>query len=166
MKLKVALPIDDLLPYLFVADTVPANLKEKLDSIHVHSEKVKCLLDAMERGLKAGISDQFESFICVMEKFGEENSDIVSKKLAEDIRLILSEREPAARNSWSLQRLATPPGRCTVYIYKFVVTGEDQTMLRGGACHAIDGPPKIGPLGPSVAIFIATGGLPDQVWLP
>ena len=26
--------------------------------------------------------------------------------------------------------------------------------------------PKIGPPGPSVATFIAEGGLPDQVWLP
>ena len=116
LKLTVALPIDDLLPYLFVANAVPANLKEKLDSIHVHSEKVKCLLDAMERGLMAGISDQFESFICVMEKFGEENSDIVAKKLAEDIRLILSECESAVRNSSSLQRLSTPPGRCRYYV--------------------------------------------------
>ena len=34
------------------------------------------------------------------------------------------------------------------------------------ACHATDGPPKIVPPGPSVAIYLAIDGPPDQVWLP
>ena len=33
-------------------------------------------------------------------------------------------------------------------------------------CHAIDGPPKIGPPGSSMAIFVAMDGPLDQVWLP
>ena len=36
-----------------------------------------------------------------------------------------------------------------------------QLLHDNWACHATDGPPKIGPPGPSVAIFIATGGPPD-----
>ena len=90
-KLIDALPINDLLPDFFEAGVVPVNVKEKLNSIPVRSEKVKCLLDEMELGLKAGITDQFESFICVMEKFGTDNYNIVVKKLAEGIRLKLSE---------------------------------------------------------------------------
>ena len=70
-KLKDALPINNLLPYFFEAGAVPGDLKEKLNSILVRSEKVICLLDEMELGLKVGITDQFESFICVMEKFGD-----------------------------------------------------------------------------------------------
>ena len=38
--------------------------------------------------------------------------------------------------------------------------GATHTLRVGGYCHAADGPPKIGPPGPSVAIFIATGGPP------
>ena len=33
-------------------------------------------------------------------------------------------------------------------------------------CHATDGPPKMGPPGPSVANYVAMNGPPDQVQLP
>ena len=33
-------------------------------------------------------------------------------------------------------------------------------------CHATDGPPKIGPSGPSAAKYVAVNGPPGQVWLP
>ena len=33
-------------------------------------------------------------------------------------------------------------------------------------CHATDGPPKMGPPGPSVANYVAMDGPPDQVRLP
>ena len=34
------------------------------------------------------------------------------------------------------------------------------------ACHVTDGPPKMGPPGPSVANYVAMDGPPDQVRLP
>ena len=89
-KLKDALPINDLLPDFFKAGVVPGNLKEKLNSFPVRSEKVIYLLDEIELGLKVGITDQFESFICVMEKFGTDNDNIVVKILAEGIRSEIS----------------------------------------------------------------------------
>ena len=61
--------------------------------------------------------DQFESFICVMEKFGGENNNIVVKRIAEDIRLILS--EPAVKHS-SVQYSSTDKipgtGRCVMFM--------------------------------------------------
>ena len=42
MKLKDALPINHLLPYLFKADVVHGYLKEKLDTIPVRGDKVTC----------------------------------------------------------------------------------------------------------------------------
>ena len=33
-------------------------------------------------------------------------------------------------------------------------------------CHDTDGPPKIGPPGPSAAKYVAVDGPPDQVRLP
>ena len=39
-KLKDALPVNTVLPYLFEADVVPGDLKEKLNSIPIRSEKV------------------------------------------------------------------------------------------------------------------------------
>ena len=111
-KLKDALPINTLLPYLFEAGAVSWDLKEKLNSIPVRSDKVICLLDEMELGLRVGIMDQFELFVCVMEKYGGENNNILVKRLAEDIRLILS--EPAVKPSSSVQHSSTDklPGRC------------------------------------------------------
>ena len=90
-KLKCALPINDLLPYCFKGGIVPGYLKEKLDSIPVCSDKVERLLDNMECGLRVGITDQFESFICVMEEFATDNDDMVVKKLSKDIRSIINE---------------------------------------------------------------------------
>ena len=115
-KLKDALPINTLLPYLFEAGAVPRDLKEELNSIPIRSKKVICLLDEMELGLKVGITDQFESFVSVMEKFGGENNNIVVKRLAEDIRLILS--EPAVKPSSSVQHSSTDklPGRCVIFL--------------------------------------------------
>ena len=115
-KLKDALPINALLPYFFEAGAVPGDLKEKLNSIPIRSDKVICLLDEMELGLKVGITDQFESFVSVMEKFGGENNNIVVKRLAEDIRLILS--EPAVKPSSSVQHSSTDklPGRCVLFV--------------------------------------------------
>ena len=85
-KLKDALPINDLLPDFFEAGVVPGNIKEKLNSIPFRSEKVLYLLDEIELGLKVGIADQFESFICVMEKFAIVNDNTVVRILAEGIR--------------------------------------------------------------------------------
>ena len=98
-KLKDALPIDDLIPYCFKGGIVPGYLKEKLDSIAVRSDKVKCLLDEMERGIRVGITDQYESFICVMEEFATDNNDIVVKKLTEDIRSMIN--KPTIKQSLS-----------------------------------------------------------------
>ena len=98
-KLKDALPIKDVLPDLFQAGVVSGISKERLNSIPVRSDKVICLLDEMELGLKVGITDQFESFICVLEKFGTDNNNIVVKKLAEDIRSTISEATAAAKQS-------------------------------------------------------------------
>ena len=89
-KLTDALPINDLLPVLFQEGVVPTNLKEKVHSIPVRREKVIFLLDEIEPGLKVGIIEQFESFVCVLEKFGTDNNNIVVKKLAEDIRSTIS----------------------------------------------------------------------------
>ena len=111
-NLKDALPIQDLCPYLFEADVVPWHLQQRLNSIPGLSEKVVCLLDEMGRGLRVGITDQFESFICVLEKFGADNKDIVVKKLAEDIRLTMS--GAAVKQSSSVHLSSTDckvPGR-------------------------------------------------------
>ena len=108
-KLKDALPINTLLPYFFEAGAVPGDLKEKLNSIPVRSDKVICLLEEMELGLRVGVTDQFELFICVMERYGEENNNIVVKRLAENIRLMLS--KPAVKHS-STDKL---PGRCVIF---------------------------------------------------
>ena len=114
-KLKDALPINTLLPYFFEAGVVPGDLKEKLNSIPIRSDKVICLLDEMELGLKVGITDQFESFVTVMEKIGGENNNIVVKRLAADIRLILS--KPTIKPS-SVQYSSTDklPGRCVLFV--------------------------------------------------
>jgi len=117
-KLRDALPIQDLLPDLFEAAVVSRNLKGRLNSISVRSEKVICLLDEIERGLSAEIIDQFESFICVMEKFGNDNNDIVVKKLAEDIRLTMS-GATVKQPSSSVHLSSTDckvPGRCVWFI--------------------------------------------------
>ena len=106
LKLKDALPIDTLLPNFFEAGAVPGDLKETLNSIPICSDKVICLLDETECGLKVGITDQFELFICVIKKFGKEHNNIVVKRLAYDIRLILN--EPAIQHS-STDKI---PGRC------------------------------------------------------
>ena len=98
-KLKDALPINDLLPYFLKEGIVPGHLKIRLDSIPVSSSKVECLLNRMERGLRAGIIDQFESFICVMEEFATDNNDAVVKMLTEGIRSII---EPAVKQSQSI----------------------------------------------------------------
>jgi len=117
-KLRDALPIQDLLPDFFEAGVVSRKLKERLDSISVRSEKVICLLDEVGRGLSVEIVDQFESFICVMEKFGHDNKDIVVKKLAEDIRLTIS-GATVKQSSSSVHLLSTDckvPGRCIWFI--------------------------------------------------
>ena len=116
-RLKDALPINTLLPYFFEVGAVPGDLKEKMNSIPIRSDKVICLLDEMELGLKVGITDQFESFVSVMEKFGGENNNIVVKRLAADIRLILS--KPAVKPSSSVQYSSTDklPGRCDHRFY-------------------------------------------------
>ena len=106
-KLKDALPIDSLLPYLFEAGVIPGNLMQKLDFIPVLSEKVVCLLNEMEPGLRVGITNQFESFICVLEKC----DNIVVNKLAEDIRLVLS-GQGAEEESLAAYLLSALPGGC------------------------------------------------------
>ena len=117
-KLRDALPIQDLLPDFFKTGVVSRNLKERLNSIPARSEKVMYLLDEIERGLNAEIIDQFESFICVMEKFGNDNKDIVAKKLAEDIRLTMSEatvKQPSSSVHLSSTDCKVP-GRCIWFI--------------------------------------------------
>ena len=115
-RLKDALPINTLLPYFFEVGAVPGDLKAKLNSIPIRSDKVICLLDEMELGLKVGITDQFESFVSVMEKFGGENNNIVVKRLAADIRLMLS--KPTVKPS-SVQHSSTDklPGRCVLILF-------------------------------------------------
>ena len=115
-RLKDALPINTLLPYFFEVGAVPGDLKAKLNSIPIRSDKVICLLDEMELGLKVGITDQFESFVSVMEKFGGENNNIVVKRLAADIRLILS--KPTVKPS-SVQHSSTDKllGRCVLILF-------------------------------------------------
>ena len=102
-KLKDALPISFLLPYLFeagvVPGSVPGDLQESINAIPGRSERVKYLLNEMEPGIRIGVTDQFESFICVMEKFGVDNNDIVVKKLAEDIRGRLNISEATIQES-------------------------------------------------------------------
>ena len=98
-KLKDALPISFLLPYLFEAGVVPGDLQESINAIPGRSERVKYLLNEMEPGIRIGVTDQFESFICVMEKFGADNNDIVVKKLAEDIRGRLNISEATIQES-------------------------------------------------------------------
>ena len=122
-KLKDALPINDLLPYFFKGGIVPGYLKEKLDSIPVCSDKVVCLLDKMERGLRAGIVDQFESFICVMEEFATDNNDIVVKKLTEDIRSIIN--KPTVKQSSSTNHEI--PGRSvfSLFIHSYFIGLQD-----------------------------------------
>ena len=121
-KLKDALPINDLLPYFFKGGIVPGYLKEKLDSIPVSSYKVVCLLDEMERGLRAGIIDQFESFICVMEEFATDNNDIVVKKLTEDIRSIVN--KPTVKRLSSTNEI---PGRSVfgLFIHSYFIGLQD-----------------------------------------
>ena len=104
-----ALPINDLLPRLFRAGVVSGKMKEKLNSISVRSDKVACLLDKMELGLKAGITNQFESFICVMERYGSDEDDTVVQSLAEDIRLKLSDSERIITAKSSNFKV---PGKC------------------------------------------------------
>ena len=114
-RLSSALPITDLLPYCFKEGIVPRYLKERLNSIPVRSDKVTCLLDGIERGLLAGIVDQFESFICVMEQFATENDDMVVKKLTEDIRSIINEPTCTVKQSSSSNHEI--PGMCTFGLY-------------------------------------------------
>ena len=107
-KLKDALPINDLLPYFVKEGIVPGYLKERLDSITSCSDKVVCLLDKMERGLRAGIIDQFESFVFAMEEFATDNNNIVVKRLTKDIRSKIY--KPAVKQSPSTNREIQ--GRC------------------------------------------------------
>ena len=107
-KLIDALPINDLLPRFFRAGVVPGNMKEKLNSISVRSDKVAYLLDKVELGLKAGITNQFESFICVMESYSSDENDSVVQRLAEDLRLKLSGSEVITDKSLNFK----VPGKC------------------------------------------------------
>lgn len=118
-RLSNALPITDLLPYCIKGGIVPRYLKERLNSIPVRSDKVTCLLDEIERGLLAGIVDQFEAFICVMEEFDTDNNDIIVKKLTEDIKSMIN--GPICTVNQSSQLLPSSsnhevPGMC---IYNF-----------------------------------------------
>ena len=103
-----ALPINDLLPRFFRAGVVSGKMKENLNYISVRSDKVTFLLDKMELGLKAGITNQFESFICVMERYGSDENDTVVQSLAEDIRLKLSDSEIKTDKSSNFK----VPGKC------------------------------------------------------
>ena len=119
-RLSNALPITDLLPYCFKEGIVPRYLKERLNSIPVRSDKVTCLLDEIERGLLAGIEDQFESFICVMEQFATDNDDMVVKKLTEDIRSIINEPTCTVKQSSLTQSSSSNheiPGMCVWFIH-------------------------------------------------
>ena len=52
---------------------------------------------------------------------------------------------------------------CIVLCIAIYIAGYNVMLVMHGFCHATDGPPIIGPPGPSVA---ATDGPPDQAWLP
>ena len=114
VKLKDALPINHLLPYLFKAGVVHGYLKEKLDAIPLRVDKVTCLLDEMECGLRAGIVDQFESFIYCMEEFCTDNNDVVVRKLSEGIRSLMTGK-PSVKQS-SSQHLSEIPGKCNLFM--------------------------------------------------
>ena len=61
-----------------------------MDAVPVCSDKVKLMLDEMEGGLEADIPDQFESLIKVMEQFSIDEDHIVVRKLAENIRMVIT----------------------------------------------------------------------------
>ena len=48
---------------------------------------------------------------------------------------------------------------------EIIATHVTLTVDEMEGCHVTDGPPKISPLRPSMAIFLAVGGLSDHVWL-
>ena len=88
-KLTKALPINDLIPKLYSEGVLPGNLKSRIDTISVPSEKTRLLLDEMEGGLKIGITDQFEGFVRALEQFSLDEKHMVVGILAKDIRLII-----------------------------------------------------------------------------
>ena len=122
-----ALPINFLLPYLFEAGVISGNLMQKLNSIPVCSDKVICLLNEMEPGLRVGIINQFESFICVMEKY----DDVVVNKLAENIRLVLS-GHGAEEESLAAYLLSALPGGCILCMTILVLFNLMFPCVRGG----------------------------------
>jgi len=89
-RLISALPINDMLSDLVKGGVLPGKVKARLDAISTDNDKAKYMLDEMEGGLKALIPDQFENLIKVMERFSEEEGHIVVKKLAEDIRILIT----------------------------------------------------------------------------
>ena len=89
-RLISALPINDMLSDLVTGGVLPGKVKARMDAISTDNNKAKYMLDEMEGGLKALIPDQFENLIKVMERFSEEEGHIVVKKLAEDIRIMIT----------------------------------------------------------------------------
>jgi len=79
-----------MLSDLVTGGVLPGKVKARMDAISTDNDKAKYMLDQMEGGLKALIPDQFENLIKVMEKFSEEEGHIVVKKLAEDIRMLVT----------------------------------------------------------------------------
>ena len=95
LSLLKALPIDDLIPELFSTGVLPEYLKERLDATPVRSEKVKLMFTEMdmEEKLKAGNTKRFEGLIRVMEKFSTDENDVVVRKLARDIRMLINSQD-------------------------------------------------------------------------
>lgn len=89
-RLISALPINDMMSDLVTGGVLPGKVKARMDAISTDSEKAKYMLDEMEGGLEALIPDQFENLIKVMEKFSEEEGHIVVKKLAENVRVMIT----------------------------------------------------------------------------
>ena len=112
-KLISALPIDDMLSYLVAARVLPGRVKARMDAVPVCSDKVKLMLDEMEGGLQADIPDQFECLIKVMEQFSVDEDHIVVRKLAENVRMIVTSGDTPAEGL-PVSPIATLPQVCAM----------------------------------------------------
>jgi len=112
LKLISVLPIDDMLSYLVAARVLPGRVKARMDAVPIGSDKVKLMLDEMEGGLKADIPDQFECLIKVMEQFSVDEDHIVVKKLAENIRMMITSGDTP--EDLPVSPIATLPQVCCI----------------------------------------------------
>jgi len=106
-RLISALPINDMHSDLVTGGVLPGKVKARMDAISTDNDKAKYMLDQMEGGLKALIPDQFENLIKAMEKFSEEEGHIVVKKLAEDIRMLVTSGDAPSSSSMTASKAST-----------------------------------------------------------